>query len=226
MTAISKAYAFLRQARDDGNENTDALHPTLAWRLYLALLELWTNYGFRSVTIESAARTELEQRRLYAAYKAGTFPNLVANPDREISNTPIGKMRGSWHMVQRDGFAHAVDLTRPGHRLTWPMMHKALDSVGLWHGVPTEPWHAQAMLSSGWVPGPTPPAEPELPDLTMETDMIIQPCYDPDTQQQVVLWHQDDHDRPCFDVLDKSGRNGTPIDNLVALCSIHFVRKG
>lgn len=158
------AYRILHDARDDHNENTQDLHPTLAWRAALAVEHLWARHGPRCITVESAVRTRAEQIYLWEGYQAklrgeawAQHFNLAANPYRIVGETPVGIVRGSYHMQQDDGHGHAIDFTRPGNKIPWSTAHAAFDKFGLWHGVRGEPWHVQAVLSSGWVKGPTPP---------------------------------------------------------------------
>lgn len=165
---MREAYALLRQARDDGNENTDSLDPVLAWRAAMAITILWNKYGDRTITIESAGRTLSEQVRLWNGYRSGESGfNTAANPYRILGNTPVGLIKGSWHMIQANGKSYAIDFTRPRSRITWAQVHKVFDEVGLWHGIPDEDWHAQAVLSDGWIKGPLPPTltSPQPPSI-------------------------------------------------------------
>jgi hypothetical protein len=49
--------------------------------------------------------------------------------------------------------------------VSWDAVHKVFDKYGLWHGVPSEPWHTQAVVSWGWIPGPVP--QDDVKDVTV-----------------------------------------------------------
>ena len=136
--------------------NLRGVHPILAHRirLLLALPEL-SKYG-----TYPAVRDRAKQERFFAAYKAGKGP-LAADPNRTLRTgsafpydwTP----KGSWHMVQGDGYGHAVDLKRPWNRSRAQAraeVHPHLARMGLRATVRSEWWHVQALTSQGWGDGP------------------------------------------------------------------------
>lgn len=146
------------------------VHPLLAYRVELLLADpaLGDRYG-----VTSGARSVAQQRSLFNRYLRGEG-NLAANPDRAISTSagfPYSwTPRGSWHMVQPDGFAHAVDLKRPWWHTrakARSVVHPLLPKYGLKATVSSEWWHVQALTSSGWVNGP------QLPNTSEEEDDMI-----------------------------------------------------
>ena len=145
--------------------NLRGVHPILAHRirLLLALPEL-SKYG-----TYPAVRDRAKQERFFAAYKAGKGP-LAADPNRTLRTgsafpydwTP----KGSWHMVQGDGYGHAVDLKRPWNRSRAQAraeVHPHLARMGLRATVRSEWWHVQALTSQGWGDGPMPDGSDPLP---------------------------------------------------------------
>ena len=57
------------------------LHP----RMKLRLKKFLSDPKIKGkVVVSSGVRTYAQQKELYRRYKAGTFPNLVANPDRSL----------------------------------------------------------------------------------------------------------------------------------------------
>ena len=153
----------------------DGVHPETARRVRRLLADpaLGGRYG-----ITSSVRTYEQQKRLYLRYKAGVG-NLAANPDRTLTTGPAWpydwKPKGSWHMVQADGYGHAVDLHKPWNHTrarARALVHPLLPTYGLKATVPSEWWHVQALTSNGWVNEPPMPL-PNLPDLDeMEDEMI------------------------------------------------------
>jgi hypothetical protein len=141
---------------DDGNENIADLHPGFRTRLsrFFTHPEIADRF-----TVESAARTYAEQKRLYDGYRAGWQGfNLAANPDNVIGATTEGwQAKGSWHMVQGDGNAYAVDLTRIV-AMTEDQARDTLNRIaplyGLLRTVPSEWWHLQPRNFTGWFPDP------------------------------------------------------------------------
>lgn len=141
------------------DDNLRGIHPTLDSRIRGLLSEpSLKRYG-----TYPAVRLYSKQKSMYDRYKAGTFPNLVANPDRVLrtgAHFPYAwKPRGSWHMKQADGYGHAVDLRRPAG-VTRSMADKAIKPYlakwGLRQTVRSEWWHLQCLTSQGWVDGPLP----------------------------------------------------------------------
>ena len=145
--------------------NLRGVHPILAHRirLLLALPEL-SKYG-----TYPAVRDRAKQAAFYARYKAGKGP-LAANPDRKLrtgSGFPYDwTPTGSWHMIQGDGYGHAVDLKRPWNRSRAQAraeVHPHLARMGLKATVSVEWWHVQSLTSQGWVDGPMPDGSDPLP---------------------------------------------------------------
>jgi hypothetical protein len=134
----------------DGNERVDLIHPVFRARLE-ALAADPRMKG--QLAIESAARTLEEQRMLYAAFLSGTG-NTAANPDRTIAPAAYGLAiaQGSWHMVQPDGFAYAVDVAT--FRLS-PDVYAALPAVAAEYRL------QQTVLKTGvGLPPSAPPPDP------------------------------------------------------------------
>lgn len=125
------------------------------------LLRRWNLLVSRSaergwgVWIVSSTRSIDTQRFWYALYKMvpSQWPNIVADPDRDAGVTPWGwRGRGSFHMVQLDGYSHALDINWSGaytHE-----MHALANTCGLRFPEPTENWHTQAFdaYSNGFYP--------------------------------------------------------------------------
>ncbi len=114
-------------------------HPELVKR-YNNLVKLcWSNSWYVGIT--SSSRSYDEQMSLYQSYKAGTGNN-AANPDSVLGPSPWGwTVHGSYHMVQRDGYTHALDLH--WQQCTAAQLAEAAKSVGLRLTVPGENWHFQ-----------------------------------------------------------------------------------
>lgn len=150
---FDEAREYLEQFRDDGDENVADLDPTLAWRLAKAFEA--SPLLRKKLRIESAVRTEAEQRYLYDGYKAGRPGfNLAADPDRIIAEHAGDVWKGSYHMTQGEAaWGHAVDVTRKG-RVAWSTIHKLLTPWGLKRTVAGEPWHYQAGTVAGDFDGP------------------------------------------------------------------------
>ncbi len=144
-----------------GEEKLDAVHPLLAYRVRLLLADpaLRGQYG-----VISGARSYGAQKNLWDRYRAGVG-NLAANPAAPIT-THLGwpfewLPTGSFHMVQADGWGHAIDLRRPAHHsrsMARSLVHPLLPTYGLRATVSSEWWHLQALDRDGWVPGPQLPA--------------------------------------------------------------------
>ena len=139
--------------------NLAGVHPILEFRIRGLLSEpALKRYG-----TYPAVRTYAKQKALRDRFLAGKG-NLAADPDRVLrtgKNFPYAwKPRGSWHMVQADGYGHAVDLKRP-FGVSRAQADKAvrpyLAKWGLKQTVlPKEWWHVQALTSQGWIDGPLP----------------------------------------------------------------------
>jgi len=134
------------------------VHPILDFRIRGLLSEP----SLRRYGTYPAVRQRAKQEALYARYKAGRG-NLAANPNRVLRTGPSFPYdwtpKGSWHMVQGDGYGHAVDLRRPVG-VTRAMADRAIKPFlakwGLKQTVRSEWWHLQALTSQGWVDGPNP----------------------------------------------------------------------
>ena len=144
--------------------NLRGVHPVLAFRIRRLLAEpSLSKYG-----TYPAVRDRAKQQAFYAKYKAGKGP-LAANPDRKLRTGPSFPYpwtpRGSWHMVQGDGYGHAVDLKRPWNRTRAQAraeVHPYLARHGLMATVRSEWWHVQSLTSQGWVDGPMPSGSEDL----------------------------------------------------------------
>ena len=116
------------------------LHPKMKYRLG----KCFADPRIRGkVVVSSGVRTYAQQKDLYRRYKAGTFPNLVANPDRKFG----GGFQGSWHMQQPNhpegAYGFAVDFRIIGS-ITTGTINKVAKEYGLVKTVPSEWWHHQA----------------------------------------------------------------------------------
>ena len=106
------------------------------------------------VVVSSGCRTYANQKELYRKYKAGTFPNVVADPDRK--HGPGGKFQGSFHMTQPNapeaqglkGWAYAVDFRIVG-KISTGQVNSISAEFGLVKTVPSEWWHHQAYGNLG-----------------------------------------------------------------------------
>jgi hypothetical protein len=150
------------------DDNLRGVHPTLELRIRGLLSEP----GLEAYGTYPAVRTYSKQKYLFDGWKSGKRGfNTAADPDRVLLTGPNfpydWKPRGSWHMIQSDGYGHAVDLKRPWYVTRaqadraikpylqkWGLMQTALN-VGEW-------WHLQALTSQGWVPGPLPSSGDEM----------------------------------------------------------------
>src|SRR5262245_56305267 len=92
----------------DGNERVDLLHPIFVARLEALAADPRMKGQLKS---DSAVRTAEEQQFLFDNQNEPGF-NLAADPVRTFATTAYGLStgRGSWHMVQDDGFGYAVDV--------------------------------------------------------------------------------------------------------------------
>ena len=115
------------------------LHPKMKYRLE----KFFADPRIKGkVKVSSGVRTYAQQKDLYRRYKAGTFPNLVANPDRVFG----GGFQGSWHMQQpkhpEGAYGFAVDFRNVGGIPTAHINSVAAE-YGLVRTVPSEWWHHQ-----------------------------------------------------------------------------------
>ena len=132
------------------------LHPRMKYRLEHFFADDRIN---GKVVVSSGVRTYAQQKELYRRYKAGTFPNLVANPDRIFG----GGFQGSWHMQQPNhpegSYGFAVDFRNVGGMATHAI-NKIAAEYGLYRTVPSEWWHHQGYgyrsdtKAYGWFPAP------------------------------------------------------------------------
>jgi len=114
----------------------EQLHPTMLDRLekFFADGRIKGN-----VAVVSGVRTKAQQQALYAKYKKGRG-NLAANPNRTLQ----GGWKGSWHMVQLDGYGHAVDFRVTNKRaITEEDVGRIAKGYGLIQTVKSEWWHFQ-----------------------------------------------------------------------------------
>lgn len=139
-----------------GDERVDLLHPILVARLQ-ALSDDPRMRG--QLKIDSAVRTFDEQVSLFDLFQRGQG-NLAADPHRTFETNAYGLSvgRGSWHMVQDDGFGYAVDVATS-------LMTE--DVLALLPSVAAEYRLQQTVLVSGQShpPSPQPPEPCAVPDL-------------------------------------------------------------
>lgn len=141
-------------------------HPELVHR-YNRLVQLCWERGWY-VGITSSSRSYAEQRSLYRAYLAGTG-NMAADPDAVVGKSPWGwVINGSYHMVQEDGYSHALDLH--WQQCSPKQLETAANLVGLKLTVPGENWHFQWFDTYGifqpLLPEPLPPDPYEEDEMT------------------------------------------------------------
>lgn len=161
---------------DDGNERVDLLHPRFRERLVRFFDDPEIKGRF---TVGSAARTYAQQKNLQIGWlKRLRGYNLAADPDQVIGRTPEGWVaKGSWHMVQSDGWAYGVDLSKPWW-MTKGSAQTIIDRVapryGLRRTVPSEWWHLQPRNLGGWFDDPSaPPPPPIITPATRGLSMLI-----------------------------------------------------
>ena len=140
------------------------LHPKMKLRLKKFLADPKIK---GKVVVSSGVRTYAQQKELYRRYKAGTFPNLVANPDRVFG----GGFQGSWHMQQPNhpegSYGFAVDFRIIGNVST-ATVNQVAKEYGLVRTVPSEWWHHQAYgyrydtKKYDWYPAPAINKEDEV----------------------------------------------------------------
>lgn len=135
-------------------------HPELEKR-YNRVVEVFWSQNW-DIWVTSSSRSYEQQKEWYELYLQGKWPNLVANPDRYQGHSPWGwDAWGSMHMVQADGYSHALDIgwNGPYDREA----HAIFEQYGIGFPESTEGWHAQ-----WWDPwaGIYPVLVPESPVLT------------------------------------------------------------
>lgn len=115
------------------------LHPVLAARDTRMRAEA-SRSGIAVGHVRTVATYE-QQKALYDRYRAGTG-NLAVDPDAPGYLSPWGwRQRGSWHMVQVDGYGHAIDYSWDG--CTAVEFHTLCARHGIGFPVAGEDWHAQ-----------------------------------------------------------------------------------
>ncbi len=118
-------------------------HPELVRRYTLLVERCWAK-GW-DISITSSTRTEATQRLWYGLWQQGLWPNLVADPDRYYCQAPdeLGgwTAKGSMHMIQQDGYSHALDLAWWGPSAT--QFRLEAFECGLRAVESTENWHYQ-----------------------------------------------------------------------------------
>jgi hypothetical protein len=142
--------------------DTSMIHPELHQALVEADEACFAATGHH-LEVESGGRTKAKQTVLYRAWRAwlnmGKPPPPVAkaaDPDRGIGTVTIDGVTfravGSWHMIQGDGYHHAVDIA---YRDADPLVQRWVDAnlpwaaantvtpFGLHRTVAGEPWHVQ-----------------------------------------------------------------------------------
>lgn len=120
--------------------NMDRVHPELLARYERLVEYCWARSWYIGVT--SATRSFQEQLSLYQSWKNGTG-NYAANPIQRIGPSPLGdwSVQGSYHMIQADGYSHALDLH--WQQCSPEDIQEAAELFGLLQTVPGENWHYQ-----------------------------------------------------------------------------------
>lgn len=127
-------------------------HPDLAKR-YDQLVGLCWEKGWY-IGITSSTRSYQEQATLYANYQNHTGNN-AANPDQNLGASPFGwEVHGSYHMIQQDGYSHALDLH--WQQCTPEQFAGIARQCGLHLTVPGENWHFQWWDTNGIFEKPLP----------------------------------------------------------------------
>lgn len=154
--------------------NVDDLHPVLFLRVE-AMLADPRMAGYRVV---SGVRTYEMQKSLFSGWRKrlARVPgfqhyNRAANPDLAGAATFDGlAFRGSYHMIQDDGYGHAVDLRGPATHTRakkWRLVGEVGDDYGLRQTVAGEWWHLQARDKTHWFDAP------RIASSTGEDSMIL-----------------------------------------------------
>jgi hypothetical protein len=125
-------------------------HPELARRWDLLVKAAWSHSW--DVRITSSSRSYQTQLAWYRLDQAGLWPTgPVANPDQIWGMTPWGWLaKGSLHMVQQDGYSHALDLSFVG--ATASQFRAIALPCGLRFPEAGEDWHCQFWGNDGIYP--------------------------------------------------------------------------
>lgn len=125
--------------------------------------ELFLTSGPRSYSVQRYLRTEyVEKRRSIEA----------ADPDAVQGVSPWGwPVRGSYHMVQLDGWSWAVDVAWA--RITSARVRAIFARHGLLQTVPREDWHYQAFDGTGWFTDYTTSLVPQSLDIWEEPMLAL-----------------------------------------------------
>ncbi len=132
-------------------------HPELVRRYERLVRWAWSN-GW-DIGITSSSRSYAQQALWYQLYLDNQWPNLVADPDKYLGPFPLEVgffepnknvsgmiLTGSMHLIQKDGWSHALDI-----RWTGPSalkVHNEARKYGLgfieagedWHMTWMDPW--------------------------------------------------------------------------------------
>lgn len=115
-------------------------HPEFVRRYELLVERCWARSW--SIWISSSSRSYEQQTAWYRLFLAGQWPAPVANPDQRWGPSPWGwDARGSLHMIQHDGWSHALDLSWQGPYAY--QLHALARTCGIRFPEPGEDWHAQ-----------------------------------------------------------------------------------
>jgi hypothetical protein len=141
-------------------------HPELARRWGLLVGECWKRSWNPYIT--SSSRSYETQTSWYKLWIAGQWPTgPVANPDQFWGWAPWGMpMYGSLHMVQKDGYSHALDVVCGGANTV--EFQAVAWQCGLRFPERGEYWHCQWWGNDGIYPVYL---EVEEPDMTLDEYM-------------------------------------------------------
>jgi hypothetical protein len=120
--------------------DTGFSHPELARRWDLLVGRAWAKSW--DLWIASSSRSYTTQMAWWEAYMAGNWPAPVADPNQIWGPSPFDWTAvGSLHMIQPDGFSHALDIGWAG--ASDGQMQALAAECGLRFPEPGEKWHAQ-----------------------------------------------------------------------------------
>jgi hypothetical protein len=138
-------------------------HPEFVRRWELFLGEAWARGWDLGIT--SSSRGYDQQKKWYQLDQAGLWPTgPVANPDQVWGMSPFGwYAKGSLHMVQVDGYSHAMDIFFVGAPAE--EFHEIALPCGLGFPEPGENWHMQWWTRFGVFPVTLPPPIVEDEDM-------------------------------------------------------------